>query len=72
MRLVRAMISKDDLQGGKVPEWERLKERLGSGITTVFAITVDSLLTHTSHTPYSLIPHRILNIPAWFAGVSDT
>ena len=34
--------------------------------------TVDSLLTHTSHTPYSLIPHRILNIPAWFAGVSDT
>jgi hypothetical protein len=41
VRLVRAMISKDDLQGGKVPEWERLKERLGSGITTVFAISVE-------------------------------
>ena len=38
----------------------------------VIPCTVDSLLTHTSHTPYSLIPHRILNIPTWFAGISDT
>ena len=31
--------------------------------------TVDSLLTHSSHNPYSLKPHGNWDFPSWFAGV---
>ena len=32
--------------------------------------TVDSLVTHGSHTPYSLKFHTFLSPPSWFAGKS--
>ena len=34
--------------------------------------TVDSLVTHGSHTPYSLKSHRIFCPPSWFAGKSTS
>ena len=36
-----------------------------SGVET----TVDSLLTHSPHNPYSLKPHGNLDFPSWLAGV---
>jgi len=35
-----------------------------------FGFTVDSLVTHGSHTPYSLKFHTFLSPPSWFAGKS--
>jgi hypothetical protein len=31
--------------------------------------TVDSLLTHSPHNPYSLKSHRNMDFPSWLAGV---
>ena len=51
-----------------IAEVDGLYLRLYKGPVLTFLYTVDSLITHSSDNPYSLITHTFSGPPSWFAG----